>query len=267
MSSVRAILAAILTCSLLASGPGWAQIDPYAADRKRSLELHEHGDIAGALAVIEQILAQSPNDSEALYQSGFANLELGNVDAARGRVERLVKNTGNYAAGWELMTQIAQAQGDLKRRDEAIERLKISIQTAIDPEIRRQDMFIRDRIHAGKQTVMAADYFDRTGDEFTRYQFSVLDPHVSVGFGLLLRTDPETTAWWADTALLPPDKQLFHLDMVDPGDKGDLVVSNYEYYVGEPDYDTVRAKVMQILRGEAQPLSGKPGSLAGILKP
>jgi tetratricopeptide (TPR) repeat protein len=267
MPSVRAILAAILTCSLLASWPGWAQTDPYAADRERALTYHRHGDVAGALAAVEQILARSPNDTDALYQSGVANFELGNLDAARGRVERLVKDTGNYAAGWELMTQIAQAQGDLKRRDEAVERLMISIQSAIDPDIRRQDMFIRDRIPAGKETVVAADYFDRHGDDFTRYQFSTSDPHETVGFGLLLRTDPATTEQWSETALLPPDKLLFHLDMVDPGKGDDPDVSVYQYYVGEPDYDTVRAKVMQILRGEVQPLSGKPGSLAGILKP
>jgi hypothetical protein len=82
----------------------------------------------------------------------------------------------------------------------------------------------------------------------------------------LLRTDQTTTEHWSETALLPQDKQLFHLDLVDPKPEGGENVSIYQYYVGEPDYDTVRAKVMQILNGEAQPLSGAPGSLQGLLK-
>jgi hypothetical protein len=84
--------------------------------------------------------------------------------------------------------------------------------------------------------------------------------------GLLLRTDAETTLDWAATALMPPDKQLFHLDLVDPGTDGEDKVAIYQYYVGLPDYDTVRAKVMQILRGEVKPLSGQPGSLDGVMK-
>jgi len=86
------------------------------------------------------------------------------------------------------------------------------------------------------------------------------------GKGLLLRTDAATTENWSATALLPAEKQLFHLDLVDPGPQGRDKVAVYQYYVGEPDYDAVRIKVLQILRGEVQPLAGEPGSLSGVLK-
>jgi hypothetical protein len=114
--------------------------------------------------------------------------------------------------------------------------------------------------------VTVLDFFLRGGTDFVRYQFGYGDPHQSPEKGLLLRTDAATTEIWADTALLPQDKQLFHLDLIDPTPEGGTKVAVYEYYVGEPDYDTVRVKVMQILRGEAQPMSGEPGSLQGILK-
>ncbi|MGA3002740.1 MAG: hypothetical protein ABSE20_13490 [Acetobacteraceae bacterium] len=106
------------------------------------------------------------------------------------------------------MIHVTQAQGNLAWRDTVIERLKLTINTAIDP----------------------------------------------------------ATENWRDTALLPADKQLFHLDLVDPGPDGGDNVAIYRFYVGEPHYDTVRAEVFKILRGEVRPLSGEFGSLAGILK-
>jgi tetratricopeptide (TPR) repeat protein len=260
-------VAAVLLTSLLLSGPAPGQSDPKTAARDHALGLLQQGDVAGALAEEEKILTLTPDDGVALFQSARLNFALHNLDAARGRAERLVKVTGNNATAWELLTQIAQAQGDLGRRDQAIERLKSSIRSAIDPQIRNMIMFIREIVPVTGGNVFAADYFDRAGSDFTRYQFSITDPHQAPDIGLLLRTDAATTEAWSSTALLPPDKQLFHLDMVDPLPGGGAKVALYEYYVGEPDFDTVNARAMQIFRGEAVPLNGDPGSLANILKP
>ncbi len=261
MSWFRA--AAALLTLIAMGGPAMAQI----GSREHALSLYQHGDVSGALAEVEKVLERAPEDQNALLNSAQFNFDLKNLDAARGRAERLVRLTGNSATAWQLMVWIAQAQDDLKRRDEALARLKISIRSAIDPEVRRQNMLIRDRIQAGTEVVVAADYYERTGNDFTRYQFTTFDPVRNPEIGLLLRTDSSTTETWAAIALLPPDTQLFHLDLVEWKSRGEENVSIYQYYVGEPDYDTVRAKVMEILRGEAAPLSGTPGSMAGILKP
>jgi hypothetical protein len=244
-----------------------AQTSQDTATLEQAAEEFQKGDLAGALALTEGVLSHSPNDLNGLYQSALINFHMNNADAARGRLERLVKLSGSYFAALELMVQVTQAQGDLAARDQAIRRLKVAISTAIDPDIRRLSDFIRDRIPIGDKEILVADYFNRGGGDFTRYQFALGDPRWKPGIGLLLRTDSATTENWAETALLPPDKQLFHLDLVDRLPGGEEKVAIYEYYVDQPSYDIVRAKVMQILRGEARPLSGQPGSLQGILKP
>jgi tetratricopeptide (TPR) repeat protein len=256
-------LAVLLSSSPL---PGWTASDNDAADVARAIKAFNGGDPVAALALVETVLARSPEHLDALYRSAEINFHLGNIDAARGRLDRLTRLSGNYFEAWEMMVQVSQAQGDLAERNEAIKRLKIAIQTAIDPAIRERGDFIRDVIPTSLGDVMGVDYFDRGGSDFTRYQFTVGDPRLIPDKGLLLRTDAYTTETWQDTALLPQDKQLFHLDLVDPKPEGGEKVAVYEYYVGEPDYDTVRAKVMQVLRGEVKPLSGEPGSMAGIIK-
>ena len=243
-----------------------AQTADDAATIERAQATFNKGDKTIALGMIEGVLAHSPEDLNALFHAARFNFALGNPDAARGRLERLVKLSGSYFSAWELMVQVTQVQGDLARRDEAIRRLKIAIGSAIDPDIRRRAEFIRDRIKTAAGDVMVADYFGRGGSDFTRYQFVIGDPYMETDKGILLRTDEVTTYNWSQTALMPQDKQLFHLDMVDPSSTGGSKVAIYQYYVGQPDYDTVRALVMLILRGEARPLSGEPGSMQGILK-
>jgi tetratricopeptide (TPR) repeat protein len=264
---IRAIgLIAMVAVVMIWPPAAWAQASRNLPELDQAIAKYNNGDVSGALAMAEKVLTHFPDDENALYRSALFNFQLNNLDAARGRLERLVKLSGSYFSAWELMVQVTQAQGDLARRDEAIDRLKLAIKTAVDPDIRVKSDFIRERIRAGDQDVMVADYFTRGGSDFTRYQFLVGDPRTMPDRGLLLRTDANTTANWADTALMPPDSQLFHLDMIDPKPEGGDRVAIYAYFVGEPTYDVVRAKVMEILRGEAQPLSGEPGSLQGIMK-
>ncbi len=262
--AVRLIAVAVILSGLSSDPRARAQSDTTVLDRASAL--FSGGDATGALALVEGVLAHSPQDETALFDSATINYRVGNLDAARGRLERVVKLSGNYFAAWELMVQVTQEQGDLTRRDEAIARLKIAIATALDPAIRQRVDFIRERIRVGDNAISAVDYFTRGGSDFIRYQFGPGDPRLDPDHGLLLRTDQTTTENWQDTALLAQDKQLFHLDLVYPKPEGGDAVAIYQYYVGEPDYDTVRAEVMKILRGEVQPLSGEAGSLAGILK-
>jgi tetratricopeptide (TPR) repeat protein len=236
-----------------------------AADKAR--EILDGGDPAGALALLEPILAKAPGDPNALYLSARALLLLGRLTEARARAEKVISEVGSYFVAWETLIQITQAQGDLKRRDEAIEELKISVSTAVDPDIRAKGAYVREFLPVKGQALVTWHYFTRVGSDFSRYEIAWQDPEKSGGAKLLLATDSESTEQWSQTALLPPDAQLFHLDMVDIPRPGEQKVAIYAYFVGEPDYDTFHAKVMQVLHGELKPQTGTPGSLDGILKP
>ena len=258
----RRCITGVIVLFLALSAPVFAD----APSLEHANAAYVKGDSAAALAEVEEILAKNPNEPNALLFSARFNFDMGNLDAARGRAERMVKLSGSNATAWELMLWITQAQGDLPRRDEALSRLKIAIGSAIDPEVRRRQMLLRDRITGNGHVVVAADYFERAGYDFIRYQFTSIEPRRDPQHGLLLRTDTATTDMWSSAALLPPSKRLFHLDLVEVMPDGDDNVTIYQYYVDEPGYDVVRAKVMEILRGEAKPISGTPKSLAGILK-
>ena len=133
----------IAVAGLLLNGPfiapSRAETDPEVLSR--AIAVFNKGDATQALSMVEGILARAPQDQTALYYSALISFRIGNADAARGRLERVVKLSGNYFAAWELMVQVTQEQGDLARRNEAIARLKISASTAIDPTIRTKGDF------------------------------------------------------------------------------------------------------------------------------
>lgn len=248
----------------LSSGAAWPQTE--ATDEHATARYNE-GDIAGAVEEFQRVLAKAPDDPRALYLGAAGNLELGRLAQARALADRLVKISGGFVISWELMAQIAQGQGDLKRRDEAIDEVKMAIRTAVNPAVRAKGSFIRDRIAAKGGALAATEFFLAAGTDFTRYQINWVTPEKNGETALLLRTDSATTQTWAETALMPPEKLLFHLDMVTPKEGGEPDVATYAYFVGEPAYDAVRAKVLEILQGKLKPQSGKSGALEGILRP
>ncbi len=226
----------------------------------------ERRETAGAAAAIDRLLAQSPDDPEVLSLAALREFRLGQPNLARGRLERLARAPGIRIADLELLAIVTQAQGDRARRDEVLDRLRFEIGPLPRPRIPGKSDIERDRIAVPGGEIRVLEYFQRNGLDFIRYLFSPGDPWANPHLGLLLRTDLLTTQNWQGTALLADDKPLFHLDLVERGDDGTLTTSVYKYFVGEPDYDTVRAKVMDILRGDAKPETGPPGKLAGILK-
>jgi tetratricopeptide (TPR) repeat protein len=262
--SRRSILFSLCALPLGASA-AWAQATPAAEEHAGALL--DAGDAAGALAALEQILARTPNDPNALLYSARALLLLGRLPEARARAEKVITEVGSFFVAWETLIQITQAQGDKARRDEAIEELKLSVSTAVDQSIRAKGSYVREYLPVGKDALVVWHYFTRSGTDFVRYEIAWRDPDRSGDSKLVLKTDEETTEQWSETALLPPDAALFHLDLVDTPRPGETKTSIYAYFVGEPDYDTFRARAMQVLHGELKPQSGTPGGLDGVMKP
>src|SRR3954453_470474 len=214
INSIRLILVIWVLMGLVSAAPSQTASD--STEIGRAVQEFDRGNPSPALSLVETVLSRSPDDVQALFHSPRFNFHRNNLEAARGRLERLIKLSGSYFAAWELLAQVTQAQGDLARRNEALEQVKVAIHSALDPEIRRKGVFIRERIPTPAGDLFAADYFERRGTDFTRYQFGLRDTPANVDLGLVLRTDTETTRNWEVTALLAPEKQLFHLDLVDP---------------------------------------------------
>jgi hypothetical protein len=134
-------------------------------------------------------------------------------------------------------------------------------------ELKQQREFCRDQFQVNGKKVMAFEHFELKGARALRYVFSVLNESENgEDFRISLGSYETTVAVWRETTKPPPKpgERLFHLDGYFKGGGH----ATYGFYAPEPSYDTVRAKVIQILQGRDKPVSTSiPQSPAPTPKP
>jgi len=219
--------------------------------------LHD-GKRQEALHAFDAIIAANPLDpSGALFAASVIDLEDGNWRAAKPYVQRLVKLRPSSFPAWELLIQTDQLAGDLEDRDAAIQSLYVAWKSALDRQTRSKVAFARDRITGAKRTVIALETLDPGGDNIVRFVFRPPDEAVAAHHVIVVRSDDDTNERWRENGTVPYGTVVYHLDTVEQLANGRQAIRPYEYYLEPPDYDRVRAKVVAILAGTAEPLSGQ----------
>jgi hypothetical protein len=152
------------------------------------------------------------------------------------------------------MIQAYQAAGETDNRDDAIHALYDAWHSALDPETQSLTAFRRDRIFGPKRTLVALETLDPGGDDIVRFLFQPVDDEHHL---ILVRADNETNTSWRESGLIPASAIVYHLDTVEQLPSGKTSDRSYEFYLEPPDYDVVRAKVLQILSGTIKPTNGE----------
>jgi tetratricopeptide (TPR) repeat protein len=246
----------LIAALLLPAGMARAADPP--VDQKQAMALLRDGKRQEALHAFDAIIAARPPDpSQALYAASVIDLEDGDWQAAKPYVERLVKLRPSSFPAWELMIQVDQAAGDLDDRDASIQSLHTAWDEARDPAIRSRVSFIRDRIAGAKHTLIAQETLDPGGGDILRFLFQPRDEEGQARHVIVVRSDDATNERWRENGTVPDGTAVYHLDTVDQLADGQSVVRPYKYYLQSPDYDQVRAEVVEILAGTAQPLTGQ----------
>ena len=155
------------------------------------------------------------------------------------------------------MIQVDQAAGDLLDRDAAIETLQTAWRDALDPQIQSRVSFVRDRIVGAKHTLLAQQTLDPGGGDILRFLFQPQDEGEKPRHLIVVRSDDETNERWREDGTVPYGTSVYHLDTVEQLADGRSTIRPYEFYLDAPDYDKVRAKVVEILAGTAKPLTGQ----------
>lgn len=227
-----------------------------------AVTLYQSGKREEALAVAEAELSKNPTDLAALVISTRVAQELGRLEAASRWATQLTRHHPGFTPGWEMATQVYQASGELKLRDEALKQLVATQAASLDRDLRTRRFVLRDRIDAHGHVVVAQDHVDTGGPDAIRYVFIPERELSAPKTFLVVLTDTHTTETWRESGILSRDKRLFHLDSIFTRPDGRQGRGIYATYADLPDYDTIRAKVLEILSGKAKPLSGEVGGLA-----
>jgi hypothetical protein len=223
----------------------------------QAIVLLQSGKRDEARQTLQTIVSARPRDpSEALRLLGLMDLEDGQWRDARPLIQQLMKLRPGSFAGWELMIQADQAAGDNQGRDADIQGLYTAWKSALDPAIRAHLAFARDRIFGPKHTLIAKETLEPVGDDILRFLFEPADQPGQQRHLIVVRSDGGTNDRWREDGTIAGSAVVYHLDTLEQLPNGRLRARPYEFYMQPPDYDQVRAKVVGILDGTAQPLTG-----------
>jgi hypothetical protein len=158
---------------------------------------------------------------------------------------------------WGLRIKLIQAyeaSGQRKERDAERARLIKLRKGSSDAGLRKLRFYCRDQFVVSKARVMVFEYFELEGDEAVRWSFNVFNADGrSVKARYTLGSFRITNAIAREQKLIKPGERLFHLDgYQQDGQAHEFFAS----FVGEPDYDRVKAAVLEILQGKRKPRSG-----------
>ena len=252
-------VAAMLMVQPLSITPSVAQ------NADRVMVLFQDGDTEAALAEALAVLKDSPNEPRALFVAARVNQDQGRLTEALRHAEAFARHHPGLVLAWEVALQVYQATGDRPQRDWALKQLIATQAASLDRGQRGRQFIIRDRFAAFGHVVLVQEHFDTGGPDSVRFVFLLEKEAASPRNVLVVQTDSHTTENWREAGILAPGRRLFHLDSIfetrsgAPGHNQELAM--YATWPDPPDYDTVRAKVHEIMSGKIKPMSGPVGGL------
>jgi tetratricopeptide (TPR) repeat protein len=225
----------------------------------QAMALLKDGKKTEALQAFEAIIAaHPPQPAPALYEAATIALGLNQWREAKPYAQELVKRIPGSMQAWELMVQGDQASGDGDDQKLAMDSLYSAWRGAPDPSIKARVSFIRDRIFGSHHTLIVSQTLEPVGEDVLRYVFQPVESAGHPSHYLVLHSDDQTNQQWRDNGTITFSQAVYHLDGVRRLPDGTEASAPYKFFIDEPNYETVRALVIDILNGQAKPQIGDP---------
>ena len=158
------------------------------------------------------------------------------------------------------MIQEYQALGKTKERNAQRDALLALRKKGKIESLDQKELYCRDQFSVGTNRVMTLEYFDLKGDRAVRYSFMVLDATGKKNmFKISLGSYDYMTKFLRAKGDLKKNERSFHLDGYFP----DGEHRTYGFFTGEPEYDSVRVMVIEILEGKRKKISGMKPTAEG----
>lgn len=215
------------------------------------LERGKHGE---ALTHYKQVLAILPKEPAVLFNAGMAAFTVKDFAFASDVWRRLKEVEPLDWHGRSKLIQAYQALGKTAERDKEREELFAMWKSGNPAELKEKFQYCRDQFEVNGKKVMAFEHFELKGDRALRYVFSILNKtEDGEEYRISLGSYRITDAIWRESRKPKPKdhERLFHLDGYFPNRH-----VTYGMFFPEPTYDETRAKVVQILEGKGNPISG-----------
>jgi tetratricopeptide (TPR) repeat protein len=251
IAAIQNILVGILLATVTAVAEEQPEKLSAESAFKKATELMGRGQEKQAIPYLLRVQSELPVDSSVLWNLGLAF-------AATGQHLKAVETWQSYRRiapdDWQArakLVQSYQALGDTKARDEEVKSLYEYRKNSSDPKVNTAERFCREQGVMGNRSVFVFEYFSPTGDRQQYVRFCVLNKKGEVDYYISLGSYDSTTEIARELGEIRKNERLYHLD-----EYTDTQHRTYAIFKTKPDYDEVRATVVNVLEGKLKPISG-----------
>jgi len=245
-SQTAAPLAAQGPASTVPASPAGAATNPAAgAAVNQGLTALQANQPQAALANFQQALQIDPGNATAAQLAATAALELYQAPLA---VQYAEKAHQLDPQSWKIHTTLVAAYaaaGNRQLRDQERALLR-QMHTTGPPDARQASGFLLEMFPSGPDRVNAVEYFEPMGKFHTYYRFLVRQPDGRRIWEIDIQSNDFDEKSWAGAHPAQAASGQRQFQLTGHGDNGKE--TDYRMFSGQPDYDTVRAMVVQILQ-------------------
>ena len=217
--------------------------------------LQQAGDLAGARAIYDGILAEQPDAKRSLLEAGRISLKLNDLDRADNYLEKLHALVPDFPEAIELLIQVNQAL----KRDVKVAILIKEFRTLHDsgqvPGFGQSLDFVREQIRLDSgDTIIFTQYFDYTQAPNVVWRAQVLGPGGDVQRQFDLFYDSKAAAdLQAKDPKLANAAQFILVEDVLKGGQISQVDAYFQMF-SLPEYKKVRNTMLAIIGGAYKPV-------------
>lgn len=230
-----------LACILILASAARAQKTPASAPTlDQGLASLRSGQPGPALSVFQQILAADPNNAVADLYAATAAMEQYNGPLA---VQYAEKARQLDPQSWKVHTTLvaAYAAAGMKAQRDQERQILAQLHTSGAPDARQANGFLLEMFPVGSARVDAVQYFQPVGRFHTYYRF-VVHQSGAAPREIDVQSDELDQKSWAQAHPAQADSGERQFQLTDATGSAD-----YRMFSGKPDYDAIRAMVVQIL--------------------
>lgn len=207
-----------------------------------------------AIDIFAQVLAANPNDAAANLLAATAALNLYKSDLAVQYAEKArILDPNNWKVHTTLVAAYAAA-GKKDQRDQERDILRKLHDDLHAPEAMQTKGFLLELFPVKQYRIEAIEYFHPIGKFHIYYRFAIRNAEDKRVWQIDVESNDFDQKSWAGAH---PDeaaagKRQFQL----VGEDAD-VHTDYRMFSGAPDYDTIRAQVVQVIQSQTTPFPGE----------
>lgn len=225
----------------------------HSATEEALAELRQHRPQA-AFDLLSRAIAENPDDAAANLLAATTAIELDRPDLAVAYGERArALEPDNWKIDTTLVTAYAMA-GKLHERDAERAKLRAVHAAGKEPDARQTSGFLLDRFTVKRYRVDAVEYFAPVGKFHIYYCFFVRNGDGRRVWQINVQSDDYNQASWAKAY---PQQAAQGQRQFQLTGEGDGVRNDYRTFSGSPDYDWVKARVLDIINAQSVAFPGE----------